>query len=157
MGVYQIPLAAAAPSQFPYARHGRLFHQPIIDIYVRGPRGRHPVSAVLDTGAECCLFPEWVAWRIGLRQTPAAPTGLMGSSLSRTGWNAWFATVELELEDPARILPPYRWSAVVGFTGTGSFKGRHNGILGVNGGLDAFQRVEFDWSALAGPEVVVRA
>jgi hypothetical protein len=102
------------------------------------------------------LFPEWVAWRVGLRQTPAAPTVNMGSSLSQTGWWAWLETVDLELEDPTGVLPPFRWSAVVGFTGTGSFKGRHNGIVGVNGGLDAFQRVEFDWSALGGPEVVLR-
>jgi hypothetical protein len=81
----------------------------------------------------------------------------MGSNVSRTGFAAWFETVELELIDPAGVLPPFRWAAPVGFTGRGSFaKSSINGILGVNGGLDHFRRVEYDWSALAGPEVVIR-
>jgi hypothetical protein len=115
------------------------------------------VYAVLDAGGECCLFPEWVAWRIGYRQTPASPVQLMGSSVSQTGFAAWFETVELELIDPAGVHPPFRWTAPVGFTGHGSFgKSSTYGILGVNGGLARFRRVEYDWSALSGPEVVIR-
>ena len=34
--------------------------------------------------------------------------------------------------------------------------GQASGILGINGGLDQFQRVEFDWQAVAGPEVIIR-
>jgi hypothetical protein len=126
-------------------------------VFIIGPRARQPINVVLDTGAECCLFPAWAAWRVGLRQSPASPTVTMGSSVSRTGWSAWFEIVDLVLEDPTGTVPPFRWSAVVGFTGAGSFAGSHSGVLGVNGGLDRFQRVEFDWSALGGPEVVVRA
>jgi hypothetical protein len=125
-------------------------------MFLIGPRTREPVNVVLDTGSECCLFPEWIAWRAGLRRAPTSPTVPMGSSVSRTGWSAWFERVELQLEDPTGIQPPFRWSAVVGFTGAGSFTGRHNGVLGVNSGLDQFQRVEFDWSAFGGPEVVLR-
>jgi hypothetical protein len=63
----------------------------------------------------------------------------------------------LELADQAGILAPFRWSALVGFTGRGSFASTAAaGILGVNGGLDRFQCVEFDWSSLGGPEVVLR-
>ncbi len=95
--------------------------------------------------------------RIGLKRLPGSPTRTMGSSLTRTGLPTWFAPVELQIEDPAGVIRPYEWSAVVGFTPTGSFPvGRAAGVLGVNGGLDRLQRVEFDWQALAGPEVVVR-
>jgi hypothetical protein len=81
----------------------------------------------------------------------------MGSSVTLTGVPAWFETVQLELRDPAGVHRPFRWTSVVGFTGRGSFaKSAASGILGTNGGLDAFQRVEFDWAAASGPEVVVR-
>jgi hypothetical protein len=81
----------------------------------------------------------------------------MGSSITRTGYATWFAPVRLQIDDPAGIVPPFVWPAVVGFTPTGSFAvGRAAGILGINGGLDAFQRVEFDWAAAGGPEVIVR-
>jgi hypothetical protein len=77
--------------------------------------------------------------------------------MGQTGFAAWFESVELELRDPAGLHRPFRWTAVVGFTGRGSFgKSAAYGILGVNGGLDAFQRVEFDWAALGGPEIIVR-
>lgn len=81
----------------------------------------------------------------------------MGSSVSQTGWNAWFCDIEMVIEEPGGTQPPFRWKAAVGFTGAGSFQSGTAGILGVNGGLDAFQRVEFDWAGLAGPEVIIRA
>ena len=77
--------------------------------------------------------------------------------MTLTGVPAWFETVELELRDPAGVHRPFRWKSVVGFTSRGSFsKTSASGILGINGGLDQFQRVEFDWSAPSGPEVVIR-
>jgi hypothetical protein len=109
---------------------------------------------VLDTGADCCLFPEWVALRVGLRRTTASPVVTLGSSLSQSGTQAWFDRVELQVADPAGIAPAIRWSAVVGFAPYGSFMA--GAITGVLGGLDRFQRIEFDWSALGGPEVVLR-
>jgi hypothetical protein len=82
----------------------------------------------------------------------------MGSSLGVTGTLTWFARVELQINDPSGVIPPFRWPATVGFTPAGSFAtGSVSGVLGVNGGLDQLQRVEFDWSALGGPEVVLRA
>jgi hypothetical protein len=46
---------------------------------------------------------------------------------------------------------------LVGFTPAGTFSaGQVAGILGINGGLDQFQLVEFDLNALGGPEVVIR-
>jgi hypothetical protein len=112
---------------------------------------------VIDTGADCCLFPEWVAWRVGLKRTPGSPVQTMGSSLGVTGSLVWFARVELQVNDPRGVTLPFRWSAVVGFTPAGRFTtGSISGVLGVNGGLDRFQRIEFDWSALGGPEVVLR-
>ncbi len=157
MAVFQFPLSPAVSSNVPYARRGRAFGQPLIDLWVTGPKLTEKVRAVLDPGGECCLFPEWVAWRIGLRQTPSSPIVTMGSSVTLTGLPAWFAPVGLDLRDPAGVHRPFRWTSVVGFTGRGSFaKSAASGILGINGGLDQFQRVEFDWSAAGGPEVVVR-
>ena len=112
---------------------------------------------MLDTGGQCCLFAEWVAWRIGLKRMPLSPTQMLGSSITQSGSLAWFAPVKLQVDDPADIIRPHGWKAVVGFTPVGSFAvGRAAGVLGVNGGLDQLQRVEFDWQALAGPEVVIR-
>ena len=144
VGLYRLPLPPSAPAVVPFAQHGRAYAQPVIRLQLIGPRASYPVNVVVDTGAACCLLPEWLAWRVGVRQSASSPTTLMGSSVSRTGWSAWFEMVELQLEDQAGVLQPFRWPAVVGFTGAGSFAGRHNGILGVNGGLDRFQRVEFD-------------
>jgi hypothetical protein len=124
---------------------------------MNGPKAVERVNAVIDTGSACCLFPEWVAWRVGLWQTKSAPQARMGSNITSTGTTAWFETVELELRDSAGVHPPFRWSTVVGFTGRSSFgKTSAYGILGINGGLDRFRRVEFDWQALAGPEVIIR-
>jgi hypothetical protein len=70
---------------------------------------------------------------------------------------AWFAPVDLQIDDPNGVQAPFRWRAVVGFTPAGTFSiGQGSGILGVNGGLDQFQRTEFDWAGLNGPEVVIR-
>ncbi|HEX4588511.1 MAG TPA: hypothetical protein VH120_01185, partial [Gemmataceae bacterium] len=115
------------------------------------------VDVILDTGAECCLFAEWVGRLVGLKQLPASPVITIGSSVSRTGVSAWFQRVELQLDPVGGVGTPFRWTGVVGFTPIQTFTaGRASGILGVNGGLDQFQRVEFDWSAAAGPEVVIR-
>jgi hypothetical protein len=122
-----------------------------------GPTGSDTPDVYLDTGAEFCLFPEWIAWRIGVRRQPSTPVLSVGSSISGVGVVAWFAPVELEIRDLAHASAPFRWSAVVGFTPSGSFSVGHiAGLLGVNGGFDQFQRTEFDWSSLAGPEVVIR-
>jgi hypothetical protein len=139
VGVYQIPLPPAVPSNQPYARNGRQFRQPVIKLFLIGPRERESVDAVPDTGGECCLSPEWLAWRIGFRRTNAAPVLTVGSSVSQTGVTTWFQAVELELVDPAGIQPPFRWPATIGFTGRGSFSRLNTfGVLGVNGGLDRF-------------------
>lgn len=157
MPAYQYKLPPAIGSTRPFARNGRAFPQPMISIWLAGPSSIQEVQTVLDSGAECCLFPEWVAWRVGLRQAPVSPQLSIVSSVSLAGVATWFATVELELRDPARSHAPFRWTSFVGFTGRGSFsKSSASGILGVNGGLDHLQRVEFDWQALGGPEVVIR-
>jgi hypothetical protein len=157
LSLFRFPLPPAQPSSQPFAASGFAADRPIIPLTVIGPRTAVQLYVVLDTGAECCLFAEWVAVRTGLGRTSAAPVATMGSSVSRTGFPVWFERVGLQLNDPAGVGRPFRWPAVVGFTPVGSFwAGRASGILGVNGGLDRFQRIEFDWSALGGPEVVVR-
>src|SRR5262245_11435858 len=105
------------------------FPPPMVQIMLGGPFGRKPVDIVLDSGSACCLFPEWMATTIGLQRPHHVPSARMGSSVSQTGWTAWFATVELAIEDPAGILPPIRWTSIVGFTGAGSFQSGTAGIL----------------------------
>lgn len=157
MSVFTFPLPSAANSTLPYSRRGRKFGQPMVELWLRGPLSTMMVDSVIDTGAECCLFPEWVGWRVGLKQKPTSPVLPMGSTIIHTGTAAWFDAVELELRDAAGVHRPFRWTAVVGFTGRGAFgKTSAYGILGVNGGLDQFQRVEFNWQSSAGPEVVIR-
>jgi hypothetical protein len=141
----------------PFAVGGQIASRPTIWLTIIGPRATDQVQVILDTGGECCLFAEWVAWRIGLKRLPSSPTHTMGSSITRTGFLTWFAPVEIQIDDPAGVIPPYRWPAIVGFTPAGCFTvGRAAGILGINGGLDQVQRVEFDWQALGGPEVLIR-
>jgi hypothetical protein len=145
------------PSTLPYARGGRIATRPIIPLTVIGPRATVQVDVILDTGADCCLFAEWVGRLVGLKRSPTSPTVTVGSSVNRTGVSAWFEQVELQLDPVGGIGPPFRWPAVVGMTPVRTFvAGRAAGILGINGGLDAFQRLEFDWAAVGGPEVVIR-
>ena len=81
----------------------------------------------------------------------------VSSSISGVSVIAWFAPIGLEIRDPANVQPTFRWPAVVGFTPAGTFSsGQVAGLLGVNGGLDQFQSVEFDWSSMTGPEVLIR-
>src|SRR6267154_3195870 len=89
VGIFQYQLPPANNSTLPYARRGQAFVQPRIKLWVIGPRSVDLVDTVLDIVAECCLFPEWVAWRVGLRQSAASPQVLMGSSVSMTGVLAW--------------------------------------------------------------------
>jgi hypothetical protein len=154
--IFRFALPQAKPSTLPYAIGGRARARAVVAIRVIGPTGRLTVNAVLDTGADCCLFAEWVAWRVGIRRRPNAPGLTLVSSVSQTGVATWFEAAGFELTDPAGNRPPFQWRSVVGFTPVGSFGGPIAGILGVNGGLDQVQRVEFDWSALGGPEVVLR-
>ena len=145
MGLYRFPFPAWSPSTEPFARQGRKRLRPFIRLTVLGTTAAQGLPIFVDTGAEFSLFPEWVAWRVGLRRQPASPVLTVGSSVSGVGVVAWFAPVELQIDDPAGAQAPYRWPAVVGFTPAGSFAtGSVSGVLGVNGGLDRFQRAEFD-------------
>jgi hypothetical protein len=131
--------------------------RPFIGLRLIGPAGELRFDAYLDTGSEFCLFPEWIARRIGLRQQPQSLTMPVGSSVGGAGVVAWFEAVDLQIDDPANIQPSHRWKAIVGFTPVDTFASSPiAGLLGVNGGLDQFQRIEFDWHSLAGPEVVIR-
>jgi hypothetical protein len=154
--VIRLPLPVARRSRQPYAVGGLDFPPPIIPVSVFGPAGAVTVDAVLDSGGVCGLFAEWVAWRVGLRRQPGSPVITMGSSVTVTGFPTWFGRIDMQINDPTGIASPLRWDAVVGFTPRGSFGGPVSGVIGVNGGLGRFRRVEFDWSAPGGPEVVIR-
>jgi hypothetical protein len=157
LGLYRFSFPAWSPSIEPFARQGRKRLRPSIRLTVIGPQSSEEFEVVVDTGAEFSVFPEWVGWRVGLRRQPNSPVQTVVSSVSGSGAVAWFAPAELLILDPGGVQAPHRWPAIVGFTPAASFStGPIAGVLGVNGGLDRFQRVEFDWSALGGPEVVLR-
>src|SRR5436305_12006901 len=119
----RIPIAPATPSHSPYAVGGRAASRAVTWLTVTGPRTADRVQVVLDTGSDCCLFAEWVAWRIGLRRSANSPALVMGSSLGGAA-SAWFDRVGLRIDDPNGVTPPVRWDAVVGFTPPGSFGGK---------------------------------
>jgi hypothetical protein len=95
--------------------------RPFIRIGIHGPAGFDTPDVYLDTGAEFCLFPEWVGRLIGVHRQANSPVVSVGSSISGAGVIAWFAPVELEIQDPSNVQPPFRWPAVVGFTPSGTF------------------------------------
>ena len=157
MGLYRFPFPAWSASNEPFSRSGRKHLRPYIGVKIIGPTSTVFFDAYLDTGAEFCLFPERIGRRIGVRQQTNSPVLSVGSSISGIGVVAWFAPVTLQIEDPVGIQAPFRWSATVGFTPAGTFgQSPIAGLLGVDGGLDQFQRVEFEWAALGSPEVVIR-
>src|SRR5437870_2134239 len=98
--MYRFLVQPSRASTLPYSRGGRVQPRAVVPIKVIGPVRGLTVPVVLDTGADCCLFAEWVAWRAGLRRTPAAPVLTMGSSLGATGCRAWFGQIELQINDP---------------------------------------------------------
>jgi hypothetical protein len=155
--LYRFSFASWITSAEPFASHGRKRLRPFIPVGIFGPTGSDVPDVFLDTGAEFSLFPEWVGWRIGVRRHSKSPNFSVGSSIGGAAVIAWFAPVELEIRDPAGIQPPFRWSAIVGFTPAGTFStGHFAGLLGVNGGFDQFQSAEFGWAATSGPEIVIR-
>jgi hypothetical protein len=104
------------------------------------PRRSRWVIAQVDTGADCCVFPQKVAEDLGLlRRSETHEVQL------RTGAGlvvAWFAEVQLHLGLPSE---PYEfdWTAMVGFVRDDVLPPAFPfGIFGLGGGLEQFLRIE---------------
>src|SRR5437867_12820281 len=69
--------------------------RPVIPVSVLGPQATVVVNALLDTGSDDTVFPDWVAQRIGL--DPAnAPTG-SGAGLGMVPQTLWYAQSTLRI------------------------------------------------------------
>jgi hypothetical protein len=158
LSLYRFSLPAPTRSNLPYAHRGILHERPTIRLWMIGP-GRPPLrlDVKLDTGADYCVFPAWLTPRVGVSLAGASPDAITVSSVGTGGSPTWFRPVDLEVRDETGAQRPFRWTATVGFISGPSFlTSPVSGVLGVNGGLDRFQRVEFDWYSLQTPEIVLR-
>jgi hypothetical protein len=86
--------------------------RPLVDVAVIGPAGTRAHRALLDSGADDTVFPDWIAAAIGvdLSHAPMIPMHLataVGTVPVR------FASVALRLTDGREMR---EWPAVVGFT-----------------------------------------
>jgi hypothetical protein len=85
--------------------------RPVFSVTLIGPRGSIAQDALLDTGSDDTVFPEWAAQRIGVDLTNA-PLGY-ASGLPQSSVPVRYARV------PLRIADNYErreWEAWVGFT-----------------------------------------
>lgn len=147
MGMFEFP-AFGMPQDAAQARRerkpfyttsdGRLY-RPSVHIRIAGrgrPRSPRWHRVQLDAGADCCLFGQWVAERIGITR----PADAYEERL-RTGAGpviAWFAEVELHLGYPTDRYQ-FDWTAPVGFVRDDVLPPTFPaGILGVGGGLERF-------------------
>jgi hypothetical protein len=85
--------------------------RPIIGVTAAGPLKSWPLDALLDTGAEDTVFPEWVASVIGVDLTNA-PTGT-GAGVGGSAVVLRYAQATLRIADNNERR---EWQAWVGFT-----------------------------------------
>jgi hypothetical protein len=117
---------------------GRLYRPYVwIRVAARGrTRPQEWIEAQLDSGADCCIFAQRVADRLGITRSPGAHEERL-----RTGAGlvtAWFAQLDLHLGLPA---DPYEfdWTTPVGFVRDDVLPAAFpSGILGIGGGLERF-------------------
>jgi hypothetical protein len=76
-----------------------------------GPAHAYPLNALLDSGADDTVFPEYVARFIGL-DLSAAPTGT-AAGVGSSGVPVRYAQLTLRLTDGRELR---EWQAWVGFT-----------------------------------------
>ena len=107
--------------------------RPEVPLRVHGPSGVAHVQALVDTGADNCIFPQSIASLLGIRTTrgmgPGA-TAFGGQQIELS-----FAEVELELDDDEH--PPIRWTARLYFADFPEDEEK-TVILGHEGFLDFF-------------------
>jgi hypothetical protein len=102
-----------------------------------------PIKLLLDSGADFCIFPDWLAQGLGISLTGIRPVPLSGAGGSVV---AQFCPLALQIG----VMGQYhRWELLAGFVSrtTPIFRqGNWAGVLGQIGGFDQFQ-VTFDWCA----------
>src|SRR5262245_33639216 len=101
------------------------------------------VITQIDTGADCCVFPQKVADVLGLSRRPEVHEVQL-----RTGAGlvvAWFAEVELHLGLPSEAYD-FDWTATVGFVRDEVLPAAFPfGIFGIVDGPCRFRRTDVVW------------
>jgi hypothetical protein len=85
--------------------------RPTILVTLIGPRNTHVERALLNTGADDTLFPDWVAARLGI-PLDSAPTG-SGAGVGRQPLSIRYAEATLRVTDNNEQR---EWRGWVGFT-----------------------------------------
>jgi hypothetical protein len=120
----------AYPVQGAGSRHVELIWRPVISLRAFGGGGGENLFGLIDTGADDTLLPEFLIDRIGVVLPPDEVAEIEG--IDGTPIVIRYASVELQLEDPAPPHRVHRWKARVGF------HRRYNAILGHSGFLEYF-------------------
>lgn len=127
-----------------YASHAdsvlTLIYRPMAIVRIGGPRKVRKCEALVDTGADECIFPVSVAHATGIdlaRAPKGRIAGVGGKSL-----DCMYVSVRLELTDGDHSI---QWTSSVGFVEYGQTE-RETLILGHSGFLDYFTAI-FDGEA----------
>jgi len=108
------------------------FFRPVVTLKVYGPQGFASHDALVDTGADTCIFPRKVAVALGIHEEPTKgpdATAYGGELLPAT-----FADIEVELSDGETTL---KWPLLAYFHETAD-DGDDTLILGHTGFLEFF-------------------
>jgi hypothetical protein len=136
---------------FPYSKvpvdHGNAFPEvhiamrPVLRVTLRSPTGEAPFTAIVDSGADYCLFPLHLRAKLGLRMEDArSVSGIAGYGSSYdNGQDVLFWPLVLD------IAPGLSISTVVGFAERQDEVGF--GLLGQLGFFSKVAQVYFDHRA----------
>ena len=107
--------------------------RPEVPLRVHGPNGVTRVNALVDTGADNCIFPVSIAHLLGITINKGVGPGATAFGGQRIELS--FADVEVELNDDEH--PPIRWTARLYFADFPEDEEK-TAILGHEGFLDFF-------------------
>jgi hypothetical protein len=86
-------------------------YRPVVPIHIIAPRILQPLDACIDCASDDTLFPERVAYRLGI-DLSTAPKGEVRPT-GKTAYVVKYSHVTLYLSDGSESL---EWAAIVGFT-----------------------------------------
>lgn len=113
-----------------------LMLRPIVTIRVHGNERERVISPLVDTDANHCIFPEWIAEQLSI--PTAACSGPLSEGISGTAVSMTHGWVDLELKHNAQGC---RWRTQLVFTDASAVRGQ--AVLGQMGFLQFF-RATFD-------------
>lgn len=91
---------------------GLVRYRPIMAVRVAGPGGSWILDALLDTGSDETIFPEWVSAVLGLDVTAAESREIILAGRAKP-LQCRYLPVQLRITDGKQET--YEWDAIVGF------------------------------------------